>query len=63
VAGRPQPAAHRLAQVEVGLLGVDDKALVVSVFLTMLTSLGGAATFAVFGLLAMAALVFVHRYA
>lgn len=38
-------------------------AIVVSVFLTMLTSLGGAATFAVFGLLAVASFVFVYRYA
>lgn len=38
-------------------------AVVVAVFLTMLTSLGGAATFAVFGLLALISFVFVYRYA
>lgn len=38
-------------------------AIVVGVFLTMLTSLGGAATFAVFGVLAVASFVFVYRYA
>ncbi|MEB3052020.1 sugar porter family MFS transporter [Mycolicibacter sp. MYC123] len=38
-------------------------AVVAAVFLTMLTSLGGAGTFAVFGLLALASLAFVYRYA
>lgn len=38
-------------------------AIVAAVFLTMLTSLGGAGTFAVFGVLAMLSLAFVHRYA
>lgn len=38
-------------------------ALVVAVFLTMLTSLGGAVTFAVFGVLALLSLAFVYRYA
>lgn len=38
-------------------------AIVVGVFLTMLTSLGGAATFGVFGVLAVASFVFVYRYA
>lgn len=39
------------------------KAIVASVFLTMLDSLGGAGTFAVFGVLAVAAIVFVYRFA
>ena len=38
-------------------------AIVVGVFLTMLTSLGGAATFAVFGILALLSFGFVQRYA
>lgn len=38
-------------------------AIVVGVFLTMLTSLGGAVTFGTFGLLAAASFVFVYRYA
>lgn len=38
-------------------------AIVAALFLTMLNSLGGAGTFAVFGVLALAALVFVYRYA
>lgn len=38
-------------------------AIVVGVFLTMLTSLGGAATFAVFGLAAVLSFGFVYRYA
>lgn len=38
-------------------------AIVASVFLTMLKSLGGAGTFAVFGALAVAAFGFVYRYA
>ena len=38
-------------------------AIVVSAFLTMLTRLGGGATFAVFGALALASFVFVYRYA
>ncbi len=38
-------------------------AIVAAVFLTMLHSLGGAGTFAVFALLAVAALGFVYRYA
>ncbi len=38
-------------------------AIVAGVFLTMLTSLGGAATFAVFGALALLSLGFVYRYA
>jgi sugar porter (SP) family MFS transporter len=38
-------------------------AIIVGVFLTMLTSLGGAVTFAVFGVLAMASFGFVYRYA
>jgi len=38
-------------------------AIVAAVFLTMLGSLGGAGTFAVFGVLALASLVFVYRYA
>ncbi|ULP46657.1 sugar porter family MFS transporter [Mycolicibacter virginiensis] len=38
-------------------------AIVAAVFLTMLTSLGGAGTFAVFGVLAMLSLGFVYRYA
>ncbi|MGH3562691.1 MAG: MFS transporter, partial [Mycobacterium sp.] len=38
-------------------------AIVVGAFLTMLTSLGGAATFAVFGVLAMLSFGFVYRYA
>jgi MFS family permease len=38
-------------------------AIVAGVFLTMLTSLGGAATFAVFGVLALLSLAFVYRYA
>ncbi|HET9876687.1 MAG TPA: sugar porter family MFS transporter [Mycobacterium sp.] len=38
-------------------------AIVVGVFLTMLTSLGGAATFAVFGVLAVISFGFVYRYA
>ncbi|MDD7813306.1 sugar porter family MFS transporter [Mycobacterium sp. CSUR Q5927] len=38
-------------------------ALVAAVFLTMLTSLGGASTFAVFGALALLSLAFVYRYA
>lgn len=38
-------------------------ALVVAVFLTMLTSLGGAVTFAVFGVMALLSLAFVYRYA
>ncbi len=38
-------------------------AIVVGVFLTMLTSLGGAATFAVFGSLAVISFGFVYRYA
>ncbi|HEX7321481.1 MAG TPA: sugar porter family MFS transporter [Mycobacterium sp.] len=38
-------------------------AIVVGFFLTMLTSLGGAATFTVFGILAMISFVFVYRYA
>nr|CRL74207.1 sugar-transport integral membrane protein SugI [Mycolicibacter nonchromogenicus] len=38
-------------------------ALVAAVFLTMLTSLGGAGTFAVFGVLAVLSLGFVYRYA
>ena len=38
-------------------------AIVAAVFLTMLTALGGAATFAVFGVLAVLSFVFVYRYA
>ncbi|MGB3894554.1 MAG: sugar porter family MFS transporter [Mycolicibacter sinensis] len=38
-------------------------AVVAAVFLTMLTSLGGAGTFAVFGVLALLSLAFVYRYA
>lgn len=38
-------------------------AIVVGVFLTMLTSLGGATTFAVFGVLAMVSFVFLYRFA
>ena len=38
-------------------------AIVAAVFLTMLNGLGGAGTFAVFGVLALAAMVFVHRQA
>ncbi|MCV7383614.1 sugar porter family MFS transporter [Mycolicibacter longobardus] len=38
-------------------------AVVAAVFLTMLTSLGGAGTFAVFGALALLSLAFVYRYA
>jgi len=38
-------------------------AIVAAVFLTMLHSLGGAGTFAVFAVLALAALGFVYRYA
>ncbi|HEU4362436.1 MAG TPA: sugar porter family MFS transporter [Mycobacterium sp.] len=38
-------------------------AIVVGVFLTMLTALGGAATFAVFGVLAVLSFGFVYRYA
>lgn len=38
-------------------------AIVAGVFLTMLTSLGGAGTFAVFGVLALLSLAFVYRYA
>lgn len=38
-------------------------AIVAAVFLTMLTELGGAATFAVFGVLAVLAFGFVYRYA
>lgn len=38
-------------------------AIVAAVFLTMLSGLGGAGTFAVFGVLALAAMVFVHRQA
>lgn len=38
-------------------------AMVAAVFLTMLTSLGGAGTFAVFGTLALLGLAFVYRYA
>lgn len=38
-------------------------AIVAAVFLTMLTSLGGAGTFAVFGVLAILGLAFVYRYA
>jgi hypothetical protein len=38
-------------------------AIVVAVFLTLLTSLGGAATFAVFGGLAVTSFVFVYRFA
>lgn len=38
-------------------------AIVTGVFLTMLGTLGGAGTFAVFGILAVAALAFVHRFA
>ncbi|KKB98869.1 major facilitator transporter [Mycolicibacter arupensis] len=38
-------------------------AIVAAVFLTMLTALGGAGTFAVFGALAMLSLAFVYRYA
>ncbi|QZA06817.1 sugar porter family MFS transporter [Mycolicibacter heraklionensis] len=38
-------------------------AIVAAVFLTMLTSLGGAGTFAVFGVLATLSLAFVYRYA
>jgi len=38
-------------------------AIVASVFLTMLHSLGGAGTFAVFGVLAMGAFAVVYRFA
>jgi MFS transporter, SP family, galactose:H+ symporter len=38
-------------------------AIVAAIFLTMLNSLGGAGTFAVFGVLAMASFAFVHRFA
>jgi sugar porter (SP) family MFS transporter len=38
-------------------------AIVVAVFLTLLTSLGGAATFALFGVLAQISFVFVYRFA
>lgn len=38
-------------------------AIVAGVFLSMLTSLGGAGTFAVFGVLALLSLAFVYRYA
>jgi sugar porter (SP) family MFS transporter len=38
-------------------------ALIVAVFLTMLNSLGGAGTFAVFGALAIASFAFVYRFA
>lgn len=38
-------------------------AIVAAVFLTLLHSLGGAATFAIFGLLAVVGFVFVHRFA
>jgi MFS transporter, SP family, galactose:H+ symporter len=38
-------------------------AIIAAVFLTMLNSLGGAGTFAVFGVLAVASFVFVHRFA
>ena len=38
-------------------------AVVAALFLTMLNGLGGAGTFAVFGVLALAAMVFVHRQA
>jgi len=38
-------------------------AIVAGLFLTMLHSLGGAGTFAVFGVLAVAGFAFVHRYA
>jgi sugar porter (SP) family MFS transporter len=38
-------------------------AIVAALFLTMLNGLGGAGTFAVFGVLALAAMVFVHRKA
>lgn len=38
-------------------------AIVAGVFLTMLTTLGGAGTFAVFGVLALLSLAFVYRYA
>ncbi|WP_407662681.1 sugar porter family MFS transporter [Mycolicibacter minnesotensis] len=38
-------------------------AIVAAVFLTMLTALGGAGTFAVFGVLAILSLAFVYRYA
>ncbi|WP_448418921.1 sugar porter family MFS transporter [Mycolicibacter minnesotensis] len=38
-------------------------AIVAAVFLTMLTSLGGAGTFAVFGVLAALSMAFVYRYA
>lgn len=38
-------------------------AIVAGFFLTMLTSLGGAGTFAVFGVLAMLSFAFVYRYA
>jgi SP family galactose:H+ symporter-like MFS transporter len=38
-------------------------AIVAAFFLTMLNSLGGAGTFAVFGVLALAAFAFVYRYA
>jgi MFS family permease len=38
-------------------------AIIVGIFLTMLGALGGAATFAVFGVLAMLSFVFVYRYA
>jgi SP family galactose:H+ symporter-like MFS transporter len=38
-------------------------AIVAAIFLTMLNSLGGAGTFAVFGVLALAAFAFVYRFA
>lgn len=38
-------------------------AIVAAVFLTLLHSLGGAGTFAVFAVLAVVAFAFVHRYA
>ncbi len=38
-------------------------AIIVGLFLTMLGAFGGAATFAVFGVLAMASFAFVYRYA
>ena len=38
-------------------------AMIAAVFLSMLTALGGAGTFAVLGILAVASMVFVYRYA
>lgn len=63
-AGESMPS--RLRSLGSGVMLTADlvaNAVVVGAFLTMLDTLGGAGTFAVFGLLAVASFAFVYRYA